>query len=67
MGSTVRYRSVAGDLKLDEMEHARASVAACLSLRPDFSIRHFMSKEPLKKPADAEQIASSLRLAGLPD
>jgi hypothetical protein len=49
------------------MARARASVAACLSLRPDFSIAQFMSKEPFKNPADAEQLASSLRLAGLPD
>ena len=36
-------------------------------MRPDFSIAQFMSKETLKIPADAEQLASSLRLAGLPD
>jgi TolB-like protein/Tfp pilus assembly protein PilF len=53
--------------RLDQVDRARASVAACLSIRPDFSIAQFMSKEPFKKPADAEQIASSLRLAGLPD
>jgi hypothetical protein len=49
------------------MARARASVAVCLSLRPDFSIAQFMSKEPFKNSADAEQLASSLRLAGLPD
>jgi len=53
--------------RLDQMDGARASVAACLSIRPDFSIAEFMSREPFKKPADAERIASSLRLAGLPD
>jgi adenylate cyclase len=52
---------------LGDMERAKASVAACLSIRPDFSIARFMSREPFKKPADAEQIATSLRLAGLPD
>jgi hypothetical protein len=49
------------------MERANASVTVCLSLRPDFSIAQFMSKEPFKIPAEAEQVASSLRLAGLPD
>jgi len=53
--------------RLGDMVRARASVAACMSLRPDFSIAQFMSKEPFKNPADAEQLASSLRLAGLPD
>jgi TolB-like protein len=53
--------------RLGDMARARASVAACLSLRPDFSIAQFMSREPFKNPADAEQIAASLRLAGLPD
>ncbi len=36
-------------------------------MKPDFSIKQFMSKEPFKSPADAENLASSLRLAGLPD
>jgi len=53
--------------RLGDMARARASVAACLRLRPDFSIAQFMSREPFKNPADAEQLASSLRLAGLPD
>ena len=49
------------------MERAQACVAECLALRPDFSVRHWMSKEPFKLEADAERIAESLRLAGLPD
>jgi hypothetical protein len=53
--------------RLEEMVRARSSAAACLSIRPDFSIAQFMNKEPFKIPADAERIASSLRLAGLPD
>ena len=53
--------------RLGDMAGVRASVAACLSLRPDFSIAQFMSREPFKNPADAEQLVSSLRLAGLPD
>jgi TolB-like protein/Tfp pilus assembly protein PilF len=53
--------------RLGDMARAKASAAACLSLRPDFSIAQFMSREPFKHPADAEQLASSLRLAGMPD
>jgi uncharacterized protein (DUF924 family) len=53
--------------RLGDMERARACVAECLALRPDFSVRHWMSKEPFKLAADAERIAESLRLAGLPD
>jgi TolB-like protein len=53
--------------QLGDMEHARASAAECLSLRPDFSVRHWMSKEPFKVEADATRIAGSMRLAGLPD
>jgi hypothetical protein len=53
--------------QLGDRDHAAASAAECLSLRPDFSISQFISKERFKLPADAEQLASSLRLAGLPD
>ena len=53
--------------QLGEMDRARAGVAECLSIKPGFSIAQFMSKEPFKLLADAEQLASSLRLAGLPD
>jgi len=53
--------------QLGVMDRARACVAECLSLRPDFSVRHWMSKEPFKSEADAARIAEALRLAGLPD
>jgi TolB-like protein/tetratricopeptide (TPR) repeat protein len=53
--------------RLGDLDAARASVGECLSIKSDFSIKHFMSKEPFKRPADAEHLASSLRLAGLPD
>jgi uncharacterized protein (DUF924 family)/TolB-like protein len=53
--------------RLGDMERARACVAECLALRPDFSVRQWMSKEPFKLEADAERIAESMRLAGLPD
>jgi hypothetical protein len=48
------------------MEAAKASAADVLRMKHDFSIAQFMRKEPFKIPADAEQLASSLRQAGLP-
>ena len=53
--------------RLGDMERARECVAECLALRPDFSVRQWMSKEPFRIEADAERIAESMRLAGLPD
>jgi TolB-like protein len=53
--------------QLGDMNRARSSVIECLSMKPDFSIAQFMRNEPFKIPANAEQLASSLRLAGLPD
>lgn len=53
--------------QLGEMETARAYVASCLSLRPQFSIRWAMSKETFKMASDANHLARSLRAAGLPD
>ncbi len=49
------------------MDLARASVIECLSMKPDFSTKRFVSKIPFKIAADAEQLAASLHLAGLPD
>jgi TolB-like protein/DNA-binding winged helix-turn-helix (wHTH) protein/tetratricopeptide (TPR) repeat protein len=53
--------------RLGESERARARVAECLAKRPEFSIRHMMTKEPFKLVSDAEHIEQSLRLAGLPE
>jgi TolB-like protein len=53
--------------KLGDMHRAKGSAIDCLSMKPDFSTTHFMTKLPFKNPADAEQVASSLRLAGLPE
>jgi len=53
--------------QLGDMDRARATAAECMLMRPEFSIAQFMSKERFKIPADAEQLASSVRLAGLPD
>jgi hypothetical protein len=44
-----------------------ASAAECLSMKPDFSIKQFMSKETFKSRTDAEHLAASLRLARLPE
>jgi TolB-like protein/Tfp pilus assembly protein PilF len=53
--------------RLGDTDSASASVAECLSLKADFSVRQWMSKEPFKLDADAARIAESMRLAGLPD
>ena len=52
--------------RLADMERARECVAKCLNLRPDFSISRRMAKEPFKNPIDAEHLAESLQMAGLP-
>lgn len=49
------------------MDLVRETVAACLTVKPGYSIKRFMSKLPFKVPADIEQIAAPLGLAGLPD
>ncbi len=53
--------------RLGDIERAKASVAECLAMRPNFSIAHYMSKEPFKLPADSAHLAESLHIAGLPD
>ena len=53
--------------RLGDAASAKASVAACLSMHPDFSVAKFMRNQPFKVAAHAEQLATSLRLAGLPD
>lgn len=53
--------------RLGERERANALVAECLAKRPEFSIRHMMTREPFKLASDAEHIEQSLRLAGLPE
>lgn len=53
--------------RLTDERLARASVAECLSMKPDFSTNRFVSKLPFKVAADTEQLAASLHLAGLPD
>jgi adenylate cyclase len=53
--------------RLGDMESAGKCAADCLAMMPAYSIRGFVSKEPYRDPADAERLADSLRLAGLPD
>ncbi len=52
--------------RLGDVELARTLAAECLSLRPDFSVRQFMTREPFRDAADAAHLAESLQLAGLP-
>jgi TolB-like protein/DNA-binding winged helix-turn-helix (wHTH) protein len=53
--------------RLAQIDGARVSANECLARKPDFSIRHFMTKQPFRNPADAASLAESLRMAGLPD
>lgn len=53
--------------RLGDMGRAQTTAAHCLSMRPDFSIARFICKLPFKTAVDAEHLAASLRLAGLPD
>jgi tetratricopeptide (TPR) repeat protein len=68
--SASHYRNaamVAGcHARLGDLDQARASAAACMATRPNFSIAHFMTKQPYKDPADAVHLAESLLMAGLP-
>jgi TolB-like protein/tetratricopeptide (TPR) repeat protein len=52
--------------RLGNLDQARSSAAACMAMKPDVSIRHFMAKEPFRNPADAAYQAESLLLAGFP-
>ena len=53
--------------RLGEGERTHALVAECLAKRPEFSIRHMMTREPFKLVSDAEHLEQSLHLAGLPE
>lgn len=52
--------------RLGNLDQAHVIASACVAMKPDFSTRHFMSKEPFRNPADAAHLAESMRLAGLP-
>jgi TolB-like protein len=53
--------------RLGNAERAREFGAECLAMRPDFSIRKLLLIQPFKSNSDADTVAQSLRLAGLPD
>jgi len=52
--------------RLGDVGPAAVFAREILTMRPEFSIGHFMSKVPFKNPADAAHIAECLRMAGLP-
>ena len=53
--------------RLGNSDRARTFAAECLASRPNFSIRRLLMIEPYKLSSDAENLAQSLRLAGLPE
>jgi serine/threonine protein kinase/Tfp pilus assembly protein PilF len=53
--------------RLGNSDRARSLAAECLVSRPNFSIRRLLVIEPFKLSSDAENLAQSLRLAGLPE
>jgi serine/threonine protein kinase len=53
--------------RLGNSDRARSLAAECLLSRPNFSIRRLLVIEPFKLSSDAENLAQSLRLAGLPE
>jgi TolB-like protein len=53
--------------EMGAMELAKASVVECLAMKRDFSIKQFVSRLPFKIAGHSEQLASSMRLASLPD
>jgi TolB-like protein/Tfp pilus assembly protein PilF len=53
--------------RLADIDRASVSANECLAMKPDFSIAHFMTKQPFKNPADAASLTESLHMAGLPD
>ena len=52
--------------RLGHDDRAREHAAECLAGNPSFSVRQFMSKEPFRNASDADRLAESLRMAGLP-
>ena len=70
--SHIRPYSIAAHMagcyaRLADIDNAGVSANECLIMKPDFSIAHYMTKQPFKNPADAANLAESLRMAGLPD
>ncbi|MDB6162817.1 MAG: hypothetical protein JWL98_249 [Xanthomonadaceae bacterium] len=53
--------------RLGDADRAAAGAAAVLAAKPEFTVSRFMIREPFKNPADAANLAESLRMAGLPE
>jgi TolB-like protein/tetratricopeptide (TPR) repeat protein len=53
--------------RLGNSDRARTLAAECVADRPNFSIRRLLAIEPFKLDPDAENLAQSLRIAGLPE
>jgi len=53
--------------RLGHADRAAALAAECVALQPAFTIRQRMTREPYRMTADSEQLADSMRLAGLPE
>jgi len=53
--------------RLGEADRANRARIDCLAQKPDFSIARFMRREPFRFQPDADKLAASLRMAGLPD
>jgi uncharacterized protein (DUF924 family)/TolB-like protein/class 3 adenylate cyclase/Flp pilus assembly protein TadD len=53
--------------RLGDADNARRRAAECMALNPRFSVAWFVGRQPFQDRADADALASALRLAGLPD
>ena len=53
--------------RLGDGQRARAHVAECLAIKPNFSIAQYLSKLPFKNPSDEAIRAETLRMAGFPE
>jgi tetratricopeptide (TPR) repeat protein len=53
--------------RVGNFDRARALAAECLARQPNFSIRRLLIIQPYKLSSDSENLAESLRLAGLPE
>jgi len=53
--------------RLGNSDRAHTLAAECLASQPNYSIRRLLVTEPYKLTSDAENLAQSLRLAGLPE
>jgi TolB-like protein len=53
-------------IRLGADDEARAAASRAVAMFPAFSIARFMTREPFRDVSDAEYLAESLRLAGLP-